>query len=195
MTMKANRLVAAMLAASAIGLPLSAQACEVTRTPWGLRVSNCALKDLYRIPYDAVLDVAVNPPILHLPNLVVTDVDARTFGGVEAEITVDMLNNGTRNAGGFDVIVLTTVHNIAGGAQVSMTPLGPASIAGLAVGAIASQYMGVVVLPNRTQDWDVCSIAIVDPAVNGPPPWGRVFESNESDNEWSAACTRVFAGK
>ena len=192
--MKANRLMAAMLAGLTAWLP--AQACEITRTPWGLRVSNCALRELYRVPYDAMLDVAVNRPMLNLPNLVVTDVDARTFGGVEAEISVDMLNNGTRNAGSFDVIVTATVNNpLKAGVQVSMTPLGPASIGGLAVGAMASQYMGLVVLPNRTQDWDVCSIAIVDPTVAGGPAWGRVIESNESDNQWSAACTRVFAGK
>ncbi|HSW22802.1 MAG TPA: hypothetical protein VLJ62_08545 [Burkholderiaceae bacterium] len=47
-------------------------------------------------------------------------------------------------------------------------------------------------LPNRTQDWDVCSVAIVDPVANGGQAWGSVWESNESDNPWSS-CTRIYA--
>jgi len=190
--MRTRSIVMAVCSLLSLAVAPAAQACEFKRTPWGLQVTNCKLGDLYPGRYSAVLEVAPFRPIVNLPNLVVTDVDARTFGGIEAEVTVDMTNNGIRNGGAFDVVVTTTVNDATTGAQVSMTPFGPVSIASLAVGAIASKYMGLAVLPNRTQDWDVCSVAIVDPVANGGQAWGSVWESNESDNQRSA-CTRVFA--
>jgi hypothetical protein len=192
--MKAQSIVMAVCSLLSLAAAPAAQACEFKRTPWGLQVTNCKLGDLYPGRYSAVLEVLPFRPIVNLPNLVVTDVDARTFGGIEAEVTVDVTNNGIRNAGAFDVIVITTVNDPNNNnAQVSMTPFGPVSIASLAVGAIATKYMGIAVLPNRAQDWDVCSVAIVDPVANGGQPWGSAWESNESDNQWGSTCQRVFA--
>jgi hypothetical protein len=190
--MRTQSIVMAACSLLSLAATPSAQACEFKRTPWGLQVTNCKLGDLYPGRYSAVLEVAPFRPIVNLPNLVVTDVDARTFGGIEAEVTVDVTNNGIRNAGAFDVVVITTVND-ASGAQVSMTPFGPVSIASLAVGAITTKYVGIAVLPNRTQDWDVCSVAIVDPVANGGQPWASVWESNESDNQWGLTCKRIFA--
>jgi len=184
--MRTQTILMAVCSALSLGAASAAQACEFKRTPWGLQVTSCKLGDLYPGRYSAVLEVAPFKPIVNLPNLVVTDVDYRVFGGIEAEVTVDMTNNGIRNAGAFDVVVTTTVHDVTTGAAVSVTPFPPVSIVSLAVGAITSKYMGLAVLPNRTQDWDVCSVAIVDPVANGGQAWGSVWESNESDNPWSS---------
>ncbi len=197
--MKAKSTIAALLAAVAGWLPLQAAqaACEFSRTPWGLRVSNCKLSDLTGGRYDGqiTLDPAQGGRIL-LPNLVVTDVDT-TIVGTSANLSAQLANIGRLNAGAFDVQLIATITDpLNNGSPVSLTTLPPASVPGLAVGAGATVFPGAVSLPNRSQDWDVCTIAVVDPPPLGRPAWGAVVESTESDNQWPApaqqGCCRVY---
>jgi hypothetical protein len=194
--MKAIRIIPALMVGLAACLPLqSAQACEFTRTPWGLRVSNCKLYELTKGRYDLALDTDRGPH-LALPNLVVTDVDAGIIGA-SANLSVQLANIGDRNAGVFDVQLIATVTDpLRSGATVSTTTLPPATVPGLAFGAGATVYPGAVSLPNRSQDWDICTIAIVDPPATGRPASGGVSESSELDNQWPApqqqGCCRAF---
>jgi len=193
--MKAIRIMAAMAAGLAAWLPVqSAQACEFTRTPWGLRVTNCKLYDLTKGRYDLTLDT--DRPHWSLPNLVVTDVDVG-INGTNANMSVQLANIGERNAGVFDVQLIATVTDpLRSGASVSTTTPPATTVSGLAFGAGATVYPGAVSLPNRSQDWDICTIAIVDPPPTGRPAWGSVYESIELDNRWPApqqqGCCRAY---
>jgi hypothetical protein len=195
--MTAKRTMAAMLIGVAL-LPLqAAQACEFSRTPWGLRVLNCKLSDLTGGRF--VGDISLSPDQggrIPLPNLVVTDVDT-TIVGSSANLSVQLGNIGRLNAGAFEVQLIATITDpLNGGSPFSMTALPPVSVPGLAVGAGATAFPGAVSLPNRTQDWDVCTIAIVDPPPMGRASWGNVVESNESDNQWpmpmQQGCCRAY---
>jgi hypothetical protein len=176
-------------------LPAAASACEFTQTPWGLRVSNCKLSELSGGRYDLSLDTSVDPPRLPLPNLRVNDVDAGVVGS-NVSIAVEVQNNGQRNAGRFDVTAVVDVQDplIANGNRsVGMTMLPPVSVPGLAIGT-AVVYPGQVVVPNRTQDWDVCTVAVADAPPTGGGSLGRLLELNESDNQWQGCC-RVYGLK
>jgi hypothetical protein len=191
--MKAMRIVVAVIAAMAVPLfAQSAYACEITRTPWGLRLINCKLSDFYKGRYEVAMDIYVSTPRLLLPNLHVTDIDTLVTGG-NVDITFDVENSGGLNdALAFDVTVVGTVQNpLNAGLNVSTTPFPPVTVSALAIGASATRYAGTISLPNRNQDWDVCAIAIADPPATGGPAFGRVLESNESDNMLNACC-RVF---
>src|SRR5687768_13419120 len=185
--MKAKQTIAALLGVAAL-LPLqAAQACEFSRTPWGLRVLNCKLSDLTGGRF--VGELSLSPDQggrVPLPNLVVTDVDT-TIVGASANLSVQLANIGRLGAGAFEVQLIATITDpLNGGSPFGMTTMAPTSVPGLGVGASATAFPGAVSLPNRTQDWDVCTIAIVDPQPMGRAPWGSVVESNESDNQWPA---------
>ncbi|HSW22221.1 MAG TPA: hypothetical protein VLJ62_05605, partial [Burkholderiaceae bacterium] len=148
--MKAKSTIAALLAAVAGWLPLQAAqaACEFSRTPWGLRVSNCKLSDLTGGRYDGqiTLDPTQGGRIL-LPNLVVTDVDT-TIVGKSANLSAQLANIGRLNAGAFDVQLIATITDpLNNGSPVSLTTLPPASVPGLAVGQGATVFPGAVSLP------------------------------------------------
>lgn len=184
--------VAMLLAATAAVSAPAALACQITRTAWGLKLIDCNLSDFYKGRYDVVLEVTPNRPTLRLPNLQVSDIDGTLIGGV-VQIDVEVENSGTLNvSSAFDVAVIGAVTNpLNAGAQVSTTPFAPASIAGLAFGASTARVVGSIALPNRKQDWDVCAVASVDPAVMGGSAWGSIFESNEMDNVRNRCC-RVY---
>jgi hypothetical protein len=196
--MKANRVMATMLAAVAALLPVqTVQACTFSRTPWGLLVSNCKLSELTRGRYD--LDISIDPdrPRPALPNLVVTDVDT-TIVGASANLSASVANIGIRNAIAFEVQLISMITDpLNGGAGVGMVVLPPVSVPGLAVGAGAKVFPGAASLPNRSQDWDVCTVAIADPPLAGRSPLGSLLESNESDNQWPSppqqqGCCRAY---
>jgi hypothetical protein len=175
--------VAAVLLAAA-----PAQACEMTRTPSGLRVI-CNLYELYK-RYDLGIELIPAGPALrlNLPNLAPTDLDF-TLVGSGANVGVDVENIGVRGATTFEVVAVGSVHDpLRGGASVGMTPLPPRTVSGLAAGAGVAVGMGTIFLPNRNQDWDVCTIATVDPPLAGGASWGRVLESDETDNLRTACC-------
>lgn len=189
---------AAIALALLAALP-AAQACEFVRTPWGLRLTGCKLSDLTAGRYDLSLDVNPERPRWALPNLVISDVDT-TIVGSSANMSATVSNLGVRDAAAFDVQLIVAVTNpLANGAGVSMTTLPAVTVPRLAVGAGATVYPGSVVLPNRSQDWDVCTVAIVDPPT-ATRSLGAVWESNESDNRWPASapqqdCCRVYGPK
>jgi hypothetical protein len=191
--MNITRMTAAMiLTALAVASAPAAQACQITRTTWGLRLIDCNLSDFFKNRYDLALDVIPEPPRLRMPNLQVSDIDG-TLSGSSVQIDVEVQNNGAQNnTRAFDVAVIATVQNpLAGGAPVSSSPLPPVSIMGLAAGATTARIAGSIAVPNRNQDWDVCAVAVVDPPVVGGSAWGNVFESNETDNMLDRCC-RVY---
>jgi hypothetical protein len=132
---------------------------------------------------------------LNLPNLVATDIDT-TVVGSSVNIEVDVENRGIRAAPIFEVAAVSTVLDpLNNGSTVSMTPLPPRTVQGLGVGAGTDVPIGTVYLPNSNQDWDVCTMAIVDP----PPActqnrWGRVLEADEGDNGRTHCC-RAYGPK
>jgi hypothetical protein len=194
-SMNTTRIAAALLAGIATTAPLqAAAACEFTRTPWGLRISNCKLADFYGSRYDLKLDVDRRPPVLTLPNLVPTDVDAGV-NGVGVNLAVEVQNLGDRGAVASEVVAMAGVNDpLNNGSSVGVTALGPYPVPALAIGSGVVVSMGRIFLPNRNQDWDVCTLAIVDPPTAGGSALGRIFESNESDNQWQGCC-RVYGPK
>lgn len=194
--MKKSRVVApafaALLGAMAVQ---AAYACEISKTPWGLRITGCKLSYFFK-KYDFAVEVAPNRPMLRLPNLGVADIDGRVNGTV-VDMDTEVENNGTVNAiATFEITAIASVHNpLTPGAQaVSSSGLGPVQAPGLAAGATRAHWLGQVTLPNRTQDWDVCATVIVDPPVVGGPQTGSIWESNETDNVRDRCC-RVYGPK
>jgi hypothetical protein len=173
-----------------------AEACEFKRTPWGLQVLRCSLAELYKGKFDLAVEVNPRPPLqLNLPNLVATDIDTFVIG-TSVNIEVDIENRGIRAAPIFEVAAVATVQDpLNNGSIVSMTPLPSRTVQGLGVGAGTDVPVGTVFLPNGTQDWDVCTLAIVDPPPSGTQNWwGRVLEADEGDNGRTHCC-RVYGPK
>jgi hypothetical protein len=173
-----------------------ATACEITRTPWGTRLTGCQLKELFNGRYDLSIDTRTDglERVLKLPNLVVTDVDgsAAATPGRSVDVLAELRNEGIGNAGAFETVVVATVHDpLQAGSLASMSSLGPVSVAGLPAGGSATTVVGRVLLPNRKQDWDVCMAAVADAPAAGRPPSGAVLESNETDNQRNDCC-RVY---
>lgn len=168
-----------------------AGACEITRTPWGPRLTGCKLSALYQGRYDLSVDTTPVSPVLRLPNLRPTDVDVGFVNRV-GEVTVELQNNGTGNVGQFEVAgmagVTDPLNNGLGVGSVLTFP--PLVVPGLASGAGTVKYIGSVEVPNRTQDWDVCTMVVVDPPTSTRAS-GSVFETNEGDNQWSGCC-RIY---
>jgi hypothetical protein len=191
--MSIARIAAALvLTAWAAASAPAAQACQITRTNWGLRLIDCNLSDFFK-NYDVELSAIPPNPPLRMPNLQVSDIDGTLLGGTIVQIDVEVENSGTlNNTRAFDVAVVASVTNpLNGGASVSSTALPPVSIMGLALGATTAVIVGNVSVPNRKQDWDVCALAVVDPPAMGGSAWGNVFESNETDNTRNRCC-RVY---
>lgn len=191
--MSIARIAAALvLTAWAAASAPAAQACQITRTNWGLRLIDCNLSDFFK-NYDVELSAIPPNPPLRMPNLQVSDIDGTLLGGTIVQIDVEVENSGTlNNTRAFDVAVVASVTNpLNGGASVSSTALPPVSIMGLALGATTAVVVGNVSVPNRKQDWDVCALAVVDPPAMGGSAWGNVFESNETDNTRNRCC-RVY---
>jgi hypothetical protein len=189
--MKTQRTIALLLAGLAASTIVhAAQVCQFTRNQWGLLISNCKLNELSGGRYDFVLDHATPPPP-QFPNLRVTKIGA-FLQGVNVALRADVENNGGRNAGAFEVVLTASVNDpLQNGVGVSMTTLPPSTVPSLAIGAGATVFPGAITLPNRNQDWDVCTAAVVDPPATGRPPSGAVLESNETDNQTNACC-RVY---
>ena len=180
--------IVALCAGALAGTP--ADACEFTPNPWGLQITDCQLSD-FDGRYDVTLDRSVGPPPHPRPNLRPTDVDA-TVVGSSVNLSAELVNDGARAVTrAFEVVVVASTHDaLQKGISVGMTMLPPATLQGLGIGAGAKVGIGTIVLPNRKQDWDVCSVAIVDPPLAGST-LGSLLESNESDNQIERCC-RVF---
>jgi hypothetical protein len=190
--MKTQRTMALLLAGLAASTMVQAvQVCEFKRNQWGLQISNCKLNELYGGRYDLELaDPTVHVP-LQFPNLHVTKIGEFVIG-TNVNLRADVENNGMRNAGAFEVTLMASVHDpLQKGVRVGMTALPPTQVPFLAIGAGATVHPGSITLPNSKQDWDVCTVAVVDPPATGRPASGAVLESNEADNQTSSCC-RVY---
>ncbi len=193
--MKVRSIVLTMLCGAAATLASSqALACQIVKTPWGMRYSGCQLRELYPGRFDMLLEKWDPPYVIALPNLLINDIDAvPVAGGVSVNMSAEFENNGNRNVTrAFDITLLVSVHDpLNKGAIVGQPmPLQPVQVPALSTGASASAFFGAVTLPNRVQDWEVCSIGVID----APPPNGAggvIFEANEGDNR-KDSCTRIF---
>lgn len=193
---KRTTLVFCLSGLAALLAPTPAQACEFKRTPWGLQVLHCSLAELFKGKFDLTVEVNPRPELqVNLPNLVATDIDT-TVVGSSVNIEVDIENRGIRAAPIFEVTAVATVLDpLNNGSTVSMTPLPVRMVQGLGVGAGTDVPVGTVYLPNGSQDWDVCTMAIVDPPPAGTQNWwGRVLEADEGDNVRTHCC-RAFGPK
>jgi hypothetical protein len=188
-------LVAGLTAVATLLAPMPTHACEFIRTPWGLQVLRCSLAELFKGKYDLAVELNPRPELqLNLPNLVPIDIDTVAVGS-SVNIEVDIENRGIRAAPIFEVAAVGTVHDpLNNGTSVSTTPLPPRMVQGLAVGGGTDVPMGSVYVPNGNQDWDVCTMTIVDPPPMAGQAWGRVLESDESDNVRTHCC-RVYGPK
>jgi hypothetical protein len=186
--------LATMLSAPALLGLAPAAACEITRTPWGLRAIDCNLSDFFprQLEGAIALDPAPYGIRLRLPNLAVTDLDNRLRTELELDVEAEVTNLGEAVAPSSQLAAVATVHDpLNKGAEVARYSLGPVAVSSLAVGAGVSRYIGTIAVPNRSQDWDVCSIATADPPVTGGAAYGKVIERDETDN-LRTDCCRVF---
>ena len=199
--MEATTPMLAMTAALLLTLTATqtASACQISRTPWGLQASDCKLADFYGDRFGLTLDRNSMPGLsVRLANLAITDVDSTVIDKA-VDVSFEVHNHGYGNAASFEVVLLPTVTDPLNGGQAASppVPLAPVWVSGLAAGASVAKYAGRVFLPNRSQDWDVCTLAVVDPPPMPPgSAWGRVVESDESDNTWpvppEGGCCRVY---
>jgi hypothetical protein len=193
-TMKTRSIAVTMSCLAAALVCSQASACEIVRTPWGMRYSGCQLRELYHGRFDLLLEKQDPPYRVGLPNLRIADIDANPTGGISVNMEVEFENNGNRNASrAFDITLTVSVNDpLNKGASIGApTALPAVQVPGLNIGASATAYPGAIALPNRTQDWDVCSIGVIDaPPPNSPA--GVIWELDETDNV-KESCTRIFA--
>lgn len=173
--------------------PALAAPCEFTRTSWGLRLTNCKLNELFYGRYELSLDRIPDAVVRPWPNLRPSHISDTLLGG-SVNIVVDVENVGAAAAGAFEVAVIGTVTDpLNGGVGVNMTAFPPIVIQSLPVGATVTRSAGSVPLPNRDQDWDVCTVAIVDPPTS-TSSLGKLLETDETDNRRERCC-RAYGPK
>lgn len=186
---------AACCATLTLAAGASHAACTITPTLLGPRITGCNLAEITKLRFEGTIDREPDPLRFRLPNLRIDDVDVGVNGG-GVFLQIDILNDGNAAAGLFDAVMLVSVHNpLAGGAMVGAQQVQPVqTVQALGAGQRARASMGWLGLPNRDQDWDVCTVALVDPLWGGGPRFGRVYEGNEGDNQRSDCC-RVYGPK
>jgi hypothetical protein len=187
--MKASRFIPTLaIALSAVATVPSATACEITSTPWGVRITKCSLGDLYQGRYDLMLDQAPVMPRLKLPNLRADGVAAGLIDRT-AVLSVELVNDGRAGAGQFEATVVSSINDPAnGGVTIGTVTQNPIVVSSLSAGTRVTKAPGHVDLPDRRQAWEICTVVVADPPPGGRP-FGSVLEGNESDNQWSGCCT------
>lgn len=184
----------AIAAAAMLGMA-SSQACTIQSSPWGPIVgSKCNLGQFTFGEFDLDMSANPNPHPFGLANLVVPNAHLRVNGPVvEVSLTVQNASS-QRSARPFDAVIVGTVHQPATGAQTGLAQtLTARGLGPLTPGAARRYYIGLLSLPNRDQDWDVCVQAQADPPT-ATAPSGQVIESNESDNGYRECC-RAYGPK
>lgn len=181
--------IAATLACALAGAQ-AAQACEVWRDDLGRLRTNCKLSLAKK---DYVLSVAVAEGYpryqLALPNL--NPRKNKVFvTSNQVDLHVDVRNLGNKTSPATDVALMIDVIDPLG-IQASMPQSLVAAVPAIAVGATTRIYLGTILLPNRSQDWDLSLLSFVDPQTAAQPVWGRVWESNEMDNSLQREC-RIY---
>lgn len=186
--MNAARITVGSIAIASIAalLPIeTADACEVSRSKWGMVISDCNLSEFLK-GYDVPIKISPELCRLNLPNLRVDDIEYTYYGpftGDAVEVRVEAENVGCADSRAFEIAAVSFVTDpLNGGQSVNSQTFAPVSVPGLAVGSSSLHYAGTISLPNRTQDWDICTMATVDPPLSGGPASGNVGESNEADN-------------
>lgn len=169
----------------------SAAACDIWRDESGYR-GLCDLrvefKDKYRLNVEFT---AIYQPRYHLklPNF-----HPRKFKyyvtGSDVEISVDVENLGDLASPAADVAVMVNFFDPLTGTAMPTTSYVARTTT---IQPANSQRVLIthVQLPNTLQDWDIISVATVDPPTATQPVWGTVFESNEMDNALMHPC-RVY---
>ncbi|MDJ0860691.1 MAG: hypothetical protein QNJ87_13110 [Gammaproteobacteria bacterium] len=170
-------------------IPGAGQACELWRDDSGMLHGDCKLADIlgdYELNYDLV---AISQPRLELPNLKVKKFKYAQFGQ-SVEVAVEAQNLGTADTPPFDVTVNGVVINpltlAPGGGPEGFVVQFPA----MPPGAKRREFVGVMLVPDTDQDWDLFLQAHADPPIPGAPG-GAVWESSEIDNSYRETC-RVY---
>jgi len=170
----------------------SAAACDVWRDEFGFYRGNCNLsvefKDKYRVNMEFV---ATLEPRFHfkLPNF-----HPRKFKyfltGTDLQIDVEVENLGDLAAPAADVAVMVNIVDPITGAQQAAMAYTART---MTIQPTSSQRVLIthVQVPNTLQDWDIVSVAMVDPGTPAQPVRGSVVESNETDNALTHSC-RVY---
>jgi len=183
--------VAAGLALLLLGSGVS-QACEVWRDDLGKLRTNCKLS-LAKKDYTLSVSVANGVPryTLALPNLHPrkNKVYVDTVGG-QVELSVDIRNDGTRSSAITEVALMVNIVDPLG-VRATTTQSLTAAVPAIPAGDTPRIYVGNIVLPNRSQDWDLQLISVVDPQTSASQVWGRMYESNEMDNVREREC-RIY---
>lgn len=180
------RRMTAVLALALLGTQ-AAQACEVWRDDLGRLRTNCKLSLAKK---DYVLTVAVAEGLpryqLALPNL--NPRKNKVFlTSNQVDLHVDVRNLGTKPSAATEVSLMIDVIDPLG-LQAPIPQSLVAAVPAIAVGATTRIYLGTILLPNRSQDWDLSLLSFVDPPTIAQPTTGRVWESNEMDNSLHREC-------
>ena len=166
-----------------------AQACEFWRDSNGFPRSNCKFQALSKEKYKLVIDVIEGRPryTLPLPNLTPHKIKMISFGGPQADVNVEVRNDGSKDSPTTDVAVTVQVIDPSTNTQVGATQFFTAPIPAVTVGTTPRFYIATATLPNRNQDWDLIINAVVDPPT-ATSTTGRFYEGNEMDNALSRTC-------
>lgn len=179
--------------AATLGLTLlgaqAAQACEVWRDDLGRLRTNCKLS-LARKDY--VLSVAVAEGLpryqLSLPNL--NPRKNKVFvTSNQVDLHVDVRNLGNKNAPATDLALMVDIIDPLN-LQAPIPQAFTVAVPAIAVGATTRVFVSTILLPNRSQDWDLSLLSFVDPPTV-TQSLGRVWESNEMDNSLHREC-RIY---
>lgn len=168
-----------------------ALACELWYDEYGRLNGNCRLQDLFENRYDGELELRPDLPRLwlQLPNLRFRKFKYEVYGP-EIWISADVENTGNIDTPPFDLALPVTIMNPLTGSSHGSTWALAMTVAGLPAGTRRRDFVGIVMVPDTQQDWDLAVMGTVDPPEPGKPS-GNVFETNENDNVRMELC-RVF---
>lgn len=181
------------LAAAALLLlsGVSAQACEIWRDEHlGIWRGNCNITEDFRNKFmvsQAFLANQDHRLILKWP-----DLHIRKFkffvSGTSITIEADIENLGTGNVAASVLAVDATFANPLTGMQQGSSMQFTVNVPALAASASQRVSVGIVNVPNTTQDWDLVLLGITDPPTMAQPVRGAILESDETNNSRNHAC-------
>ena len=163
-----------------------AAACQMQPTPWGPRLTGCDLKSFFP---ELQLDISRDPrpTVWPLPNLRIPNASF-LVQGLTIDLSVQVQNTSPGlSARATNLSTLVTANEV-GTARTLGAPF-PFLTAVVALPRASTRWqrLGMLTLPDRRRDWDICVSSTIDPPTRTSAV-GLVVESDETDNTYGECC-------
>jgi hypothetical protein len=177
------------LAAAALLLlsGVSAQACEIWRDEHlGIWRGDCDIRGKFMVSQSFLANYE-HRLVLRWP-----DLHIRKFkyfvSGTSITIEADIENLGTGSVAASVLTVDGTFGNPLTGMQQGSSMQFTVNVPALNASSSQRVSVGIVNVPNTTQDWDLILLGITDPPTPAQPVRGAILESDETNNSKNNAC-------